>query len=182
MRDHQPWSGALARAVRARHRALNLTVEREVVLVPVEVRHRTTAPHGRESLIGGPARQRERGARQEVPPSTRTRAGHALFRLVLLVALQSPREALEPHCRLKLLGRYPPGRNARKRHLCARRTPHGKPTASMTCSATVRPKRASHAFGIGSALTVVPVATGLVILSRNAIQQFDEPELGRVPS
>ena len=147
-----------------------LTIERKVAPVPVEVRHRTTAPHGREALIGGPARQRERGARQEVPPSTGTRASHALFQLVLLVAPQSPREALEPHCRLpllerlKLLGRFPLERNARKRHLCARRAPRGKPTASMTCSATMRPKRTSHAFGIGSVLAVVPVATGLVIL------------------
>ena len=31
-------------------------------------------------------------------------------------------------------------------------------TASTACSATVRPNRAIHAFGIGPVLTMVPVA------------------------
>ena len=32
-------------------------------------------------------------------------------------------------------------------------------TPASTCSATVRPNRASHALGIGSAFSIVPVAT-----------------------
>ena len=32
-------------------------------------------------------------------------------------------------------------------------------TAPITCSATVRPNRAIHAFGAGSAFAIVPVAT-----------------------
>ena len=33
------------------------------------------------------------------------------------------------------------------------------PTASSTCSATVRPKRASHALGMWSVFSIVPVAS-----------------------
>ena len=33
------------------------------------------------------------------------------------------------------------------------------PTASTTCPASVRPKRESHAFGIGSSLVMVPVGS-----------------------
>ena len=40
-------------------------------------------------------------------------------------------------------------------------------TASITCSATVRPKRAIHAFGIGSVLTIVPVAVPSAICAPN---------------
>ena len=43
-------------------------------------------------------------------------------------------------------------------------------TASTTCPATVRPKRASHAFGIGSVLAIVPVASPSPI---NAPEGFD---------
>ena len=42
-------------------------------------------------------------------------------------------------------------------------------TASSTCSATVRPKRAIHAFGIGPLLRIVPTASALTIAAPVAL-------------
>ena len=47
------------------------------------------------------------------------------------------------------------------------------PIASVTCSAAARPKRASHARGMGSAFTIVPVASPSAIRAPRALDNLN---------
>ena len=71
------------------------------------------------------------------PSAPRSRAGN------VALSGENPPPTCSPATRTST-----PGRGASLRR---------RATASMTCAATVRPKRASHAFGIGSSFSIVPV-------------------------